>query len=214
MTKTLAMGRMAAVMVGTLAMAGCAGGNLGALGDILGGAMGGGGAQQGQILVEIQGVDTRQQVIGVVTEDGRRGNLVFDSNTTVVYRQQQYPVTALERGDVAAIRVQETQQGALYASHVEVRQSVQERSGQAAPGTGTTSTGTALYQEASGTVGTVDTQRGWFELRTTQGTYAATLPANPPAELVRSFNALRTGQNVRIEGVFLGNGRVELARIF
>ncbi|HEU0078166.1 MAG TPA: hypothetical protein VFQ76_10985, partial [Longimicrobiaceae bacterium] len=112
-----------------MALSGCAGTNLGALGDILGGAMGGAGGQpgQGQMVVEVQGVDTRQQVISVRTQQGQQGNVLFDQNTIVTYQNQQYPVTALERGDVVAMQVQQTQQGQPYVSRIDVQQSVQER---------------------------------------------------------------------------------------
>lgn len=212
---------LAAAAAAVVTLSGCAGTNLGQLGDILGGAMGGGmGGQQqnGQILAEVQNIDTRQGVIQLRTEQGQTGNVMFDQNTTLVYQNQQYPMTALERGDVAVFQLQQTQQGATYASHIEVRQSVQERTGQGTnTGTGTYGNGTGTYgntqrMEMYGTVGRVDYNQGWFELRTQNGTATVTLPYNAGDATTDYFRRLRTGQTVRIEGTNLGNGRVELYR--
>lgn len=212
---------LAAAAAAVVTLSGCAGTNLGQLGDILGGAMGGGmGGQQqnGQILAEVQNIDTRQGVIQLRTEQGQTGNVMFDQNTTLVYQNQQYPMTALERGDVAVFQLQQTQQGATYASHIEVRQSVQERTGQTTGNnTGTYGNGTGTYgntqrMEVYGTVGRVDYNQGWFELRTQNGTATVTLPYNAGDATTDYFRRLRTGQTVRIEGTNLGNGRVELYR--
>lgn len=201
---------LAAAAFAAVALSGCAGTNLGALGDILGGAMGGmggAGGQQGQLLVEVQGVDTRQQVIAVRTEQGQQGNVMFDQNTLVVYQNQQYPVTALERGDVVAMQVQQTQQGTPYVSRIDVQQSVQERTGQ--------STGGGMggqYQQMYGRVGQIDYNRGMFQLQTQQGTYVVEMPYNPGAATNDYFRRLRQGDTVRLEGTMVGNGRVQLYR--
>src|SRR5690606_28743389 len=134
------------------------------------GGGGGGGAQQGQVLVEVQGVDARQQAIQVRTEQGESGAVLFDENTVVIYQQQQYPVTALERGDVALMQLQQVDQNRLYTPRVDVQQSVQERTGQ-------TSSGNGLSQ-LSGEVGQIDQDRRTFELRTQQGVYTVILPEN------------------------------------
>lgn len=204
--------QLAAAAVTVVALSGCAGGNLGALGDILGGAMGGmGGAgqQQGQVVVEVQGVDTRQQVISVRTQEGQQGNVMFDQNTTVVYQNQQYPVTALERGDVVAMQLQQTQQGQTYVSQIVVQQSVQERTGQTTSGTGTYG---GQMQQVYGRVGQIDHTRGMFQVQTQQGTFVVSLPYNPGNATTDYFNRLRTGDTVRLEGTVTGNGRMELYR--
>jgi hypothetical protein len=203
---------LAAAAFTVMALSGCAGNNLGALGDILGGAMGGAGQQgqgQGQLVVEVQGVDTRQQFISVRTQQGEQGNVMFDQNTTVTYQNQQYPVTALERGDVVAMQVQQTQQGQMYVSRIDVQQSVQERTGQTNSGT---VGGTGQMQQLVGRVGQIDHNRGVFQLQTQQGTVVVSLPYNPGNATTDYFHRLRTGDNVRLEGTFTGNGRVELYR--
>lgn len=200
--------QVATAAVAVLTLSGCAGTNLGALGDVLGGAMGGGGQQNGQVLAEVQNVDTRQQVIQIRTEQGQSGNVRFDQNTQVIYQNQQYPVTALERGDVAYFQLQQTQQGATYATSITVQQSVQERTGSQ----GNSGTYGGQYQQLQGTVGRIDYNQGWFELRTQNGTATITLPYNAGDATTDYFRRLRTGQSVRLEGTNLGNGRVELYR--
>ena len=103
--------------------------NLGALGNILGslGGIGGAQQQQGQIEVEIRQVDVNAQRIHVRTRGGETGSVRFDNQTQVIYRQQRYPVTALEPGDIAVMQVQEIQGNELYASRIEVTQSVRGR---------------------------------------------------------------------------------------
>jgi hypothetical protein len=201
---------LAAAAFTVTALTGCAGTNLGQLGEILGGAMGGAGGagqQQGQVVVEVQGVDTRQQVIQVRTQDGQQGNVMFDQNTVVSYQNQQYPVTALERGDVVAMQLQQTQQGQTYVSQIVVQQSVQERTGQTSGG----SVG-GQYQQMYGRVGQVDVSRGMFQLQTQQGTYVVEMPYNPGAANDDYFRRLRQGDTVRLEGTMIGNGRVQLYR--
>lgn len=207
-------GRRGAVLALALASSACAGGNLGPLGDILAGAAGlpgsgGGQQQQGQVLAEIQGLDTGRQLIQVRTEDGRSGSLLYDQNTVVVYQQRQYEVANLERGDVVAIQVRQDRQGNAYASRIDVQQSVQERTGQTTGGVG----GDQL-QQFSGRVGQVDRQRGWFQLQSQYGGVTVTLPYNVSSTTMNQFNRLRSGDSVRLQGTQLGNGRVELYRFY
>jgi hypothetical protein len=110
--------------------AGCAGVNLGSIGNVLGGVLGsvaGVGEQPGQLVVEVQGVDARRQLIHVRTQHGETGAVMYDQNTVVVYQRQQYPVTALEPGDIAGMQVQEIDRNRLYTSRIDVQQSVRDR---------------------------------------------------------------------------------------
>jgi hypothetical protein len=190
-------------VLGTLS--GCAGAGLGTVGDVLGGVLGGGGAsqQQGQLMAEVQGVDARGGVINVRTDNGQTASVAYDRNTVVVYRQQQYPVDALERGDLVAMQVQQVDRNRLYASRVDVQQSVQERTG---AGNGST------FQQVSGRVAQIDHARGFFELQTQFGTYTVVMPGNAPAATAETFRRLRAGQNVRIEGTVQGTSRIDLYR--
>jgi ribosomal protein L14 len=209
---------MATAAVTVLTLTGCAGTNLGQIGEILGATMGGAGGQQqqgnGRVLAEVQNVDTRQRVIQLRTQEGQTGNVMFDQNTVVVYQNQQHPVTALERGDVAYFQLQQTQQGATYAARIDVQQSVQERNGQQTGGMqgGGTYGGQQQMVQLAGTVGRIDYNQGWFELRTQNGTATVRLPYNAGDAQADYFRRLRTGQTVRVEGTNAGNGQVELYR--
>lgn len=199
--------QMAAAAFAVATLSGCAGANLGALGDILGGAIGGQPGGASQVVAEVQGVDTRNQVIQIRTQQGQTGNVYFDQNTQVVYQNQQYPVTALERGDVVQIELQQTQQNQTYASRILVQQSAQDRGIQSG-NTGTTGQRVQL----SGRVGQVDYDRGSFQVQTQQGTYVVTLPYNAGAANADYFRRLRNGDTVRVEGALVANGRLELYR--
>jgi hypothetical protein len=213
------LGRRGVVLAAVLAASGCAGGGLGGLGglgDILAGAAGlpGSGQQgqgQGQVVAEVQGLDTQRRLIQVRTQNGQTGSLLYDQNTVVVYQQRQYQVSNLERGDVVAIQVQQTNQGSPYASRIDVQQSVQERGGQSTGGGG----GVGQVQQFTGRVGQVDRQRGMFQLQTSySGNVVVSLPYNPSSTVVNQFNRLRSGDSVRLEGSEIGNGRVELYRFY
>ena len=217
----LQLGRRVAVCALALSTAACAGGGLGTLGDILAGAAGGGGQQQrgqgGVVTVEVQGVDQQRQVIHVTTQQGQRGAIRYDQRTQVVYQQQQYPVTALERGDVVDMEIQQVSQNEYYVGRIQVRQSVQERTGQASPNTtgqvgGTTS---GQVQVFSGQVAQVDHQRNSLVLEIRQGVRAtAYVPGNVPRATMDEFHRLRVGDFVRFEGRAVNNQQVEVIRFY
>ena len=113
---------MLALGAALFATTGCS--NMGSLGNILGSVLGGQQQQQQQqIDAEIQAVDANRGVISVRTQDGQTGNIRVDSRTQVVYNNQGYPVTALERGDVVRIQLQQTQNNELYATRIDVMRS-------------------------------------------------------------------------------------------
>lgn len=194
-----------ALAVAAVSLSGCAGGNT--LGNVLGGVLGGGGGggQQQQVLVEVQGVDAQRQAIQVRTEQGESGVVLFDQNTVVVYQQQQYQVTALERGDVALVQLQQVDQNRLYTPRIDVQQSVQERTGQAAPGS-------SAQLQLSGRVGQIDHQRRSFELQTQQGIFTVFLPENAGAGTVEYYQRLSTGNSVSVEGTRTGADGLVLRR--
>lgn len=111
---------MLALGAALLVLSGC--GNLGSIGNILGSVLGQG-AQQQQMDAEVQQVDARDGRLYVRTQDGRSGVIRVDSRTQVVYNNQQYPVTALERGDVVRIQLQQTRNNELYATRIDVLRS-------------------------------------------------------------------------------------------
>lgn len=201
-------GRFTAVAAALMVPPGCAGNELGALGDILGGITNpaAGGAQQGEVLVEVQGVNAQQQAIQVRTDDGQTGAVLYDRNTVVIYRQEQYSPTALERGDIAVMQVQQIDDNRLYTPRIDVRQSVQERTGQV----GTSQFGG--FEQLSGQVLSVDDARGLFDLQTSDGTYTVFLSATPRPDDLKFFQLLERGERVSIEGMVVGPQRIDLRR--
>lgn len=185
-------------------LGGCAGG-LGALGDILAAP---GADGQSVVTVQVQEVrEPRQQII-VLTEQGQQGPVHYDQNTQVVYQNQQYPVQALERGDIVDMRVHEVQQG-YYTDLIQVRTPVQERtasSGSATP------TQPNVYR-VEGTIGTIDAGRSVFTLNMTQGgTVEIVLPAGASAADQERLRQYRSGDYVRVEIRALDQQRAELIR--
>jgi Cu/Ag efflux protein CusF len=175
------------------------------LGNILGGVLGGG-AQNNQVSGTVLGVDTRSQQIALQTTDGQQVNLAYDGQTQVVYQNQNYAVTNLERGDRVTVRIQQTQNGGYYTDLVQVDQSVTSSGG------GTTS---GNVQSIQGTVRQVDLQNGLFSLDTSNyGQIIVALPYNVSRTDQTRFQNLRAGDNVRLYGVFLNNQRVELRQFY
>src|SRR5205809_7068290 len=86
-----------------VSLAGCAG--TGGLGSILGGILGGGTGNQ--VSGSVQFVDTRNQQVTVTQSNGQQVALSYDNATNVVFNNQNYPITSLERGDQVTARVQQ-----------------------------------------------------------------------------------------------------------
>ncbi|MGI8619396.1 MAG: hypothetical protein ACR2L6_09965 [Gemmatimonadaceae bacterium] len=107
-----------ALAAGLMVSSGCS--NLGSVGDILGSVLGGQQRQQNQIEAEIQQVDASRGAVYVRTQDGQTGTIRVDNQTQVVFNNQRYPVTALERGDIVRIQVQQTRNNELYATRIDV----------------------------------------------------------------------------------------------
>jgi hypothetical protein len=191
---------------------------LGQVGNVLGGVLGGGGTGTGsanEVDGQIRYVDTNNQVIQVTTSSGQTGNVMFDNRTVVSYQNQQYSVTSLEQGDVVAMRVYQDQQGRLYTDQIVVQQDVRGGSSNGGYGNGGYNNGSVGtgFVRAEGTVGQVDVSRGLFQLRTSYGTtYTVSMPYSAAASDRDMFNRLRSGSYVSIEGNQVGQGQIQLTR--
>ncbi len=176
------------------------------LGSILGGAGGAGSPQGGgQLSGYVEGVDTRTQQIAIQTSGGQRVMLQFDNQTAVVYQNQNYPVTALERGDQVTARVQSTSGGAYYTDLIQVDQSASSSG---------SSSGSGNVQSLQGVVGQVDRANGQFRLDGSNASVIVALPYNVRQSDLNRFNNLRVGDQVRFYGVFVNNSRVELRQFY
>jgi exosome complex RNA-binding protein Csl4 len=178
------------------------------LGSILGGVGGAGGSpQSNQVSGYVEGVDTRRQQIAIPTSNGQRVMLSYDNPPAGVYQNQNYPVTALERGDQVTARVQSASNGAYYTDLVQVDQSV------SSSGSGT-GTGSGSVQSLQGTVGQIDRSNGMFRLDGNNSSVIVALPYNVRQSDVNTFQNLRVGDRVRLYGVFINNSRVELRQFY
>jgi len=195
-------GRGAAAVSTLLVLAACT--NTG-LGNVLGSVLGGGqGANQ--VSGYVQGVDTRSQYIALQSSNGQSVNLQYDNQTKVVYNNQSYPVTSLDRGDQVTARIQSTNNGSYYTDLVQVDQPVQGSNGSTASGN---------VQTIQGTVRGIDMQNGLFSLDVGTGTrVTVSMPYSPSRADMNRFQNLRQGDYVRIAGVYLNNSRVELRQFY
>src|SRR6478736_8753206 len=183
-------GRGAAAVSTLLVLAACT--NTG-LGNVLGSVLGGGqGASQ--VSGYVQGVDTRSQYIALQSSNGQSVNIQYDNQTRVVYNNQSFPVTSLDRGDQVTARIQSTNNG-YYTDLVQVDQPVQGSNGSASSGN---------VQTIQGTVRGIDSQNGLFSLDLGTGTrVTVSMPYSPSRTDMNRFQNLRSGDYVRIAGVYL-----------
>lgn len=173
----------------------------GGLGSILGGILGGGTGNQ--IIGSVQFVDTRNQQVTVTQSNGQQVALSYDNSTSVVFNNQNYPITSLERGDQVTARVQQLQNGGYYTDLIQVNQSVS--------GTG----GLGNQTSFEGTVRQVNVQSGWFTMDTNNsGRITVTIPYNARANDVTRFQSLRIGDYVRLYGSVVSSGQVQLAQFY
>lgn len=191
-------GAAAALMIVSLGACG------NSLGNVLGSVLGGGGAQSGQLAGTIRGVDSRSQQIAIQQSNGQTITVGYDSQTQVVYQNQNYSPTALENGDQVTARVQ-ANGNSYYTDYVQVDQSVR----------GTTGGSTSNLQSVQGTVRQIDRANGLFTVDVNNyNTLTVSLPYNLSSTDVNRFNNLRSGDVVRFYGTFLNNTRVELRQFY
>jgi hypothetical protein len=190
----------AALMLATLGACSQAG----TLGNVLGSVLGGGAGQQNQVSGIVAGVDTRSRQIGLQQSNGQTVAISYDNQTQVVYNNQSYPVTSLDRGDQVTARIQNANNGAYYTDLVQVDQPVQ--------GSSTTSGGNV--QTFQGTVRQIDYQNGLFAMDVGSTRVTVSMPYSPTRADNDRFQRLRSGDVVRIAAVPLNNTRMELRQFY
>ena len=196
-------GRGVAAMSTLVVLAACS--NTG-LGNVLGSVLGGAGQGASQVSGYVQGVDTRSQYIALQSSNGQSVNIQYDNQTKVVYNNQSYPVTSLDRGDQVTARIQSTNNGSYYTDLVQVDRPVQGSNGSTASGN---------VQTIQGTVRGIDMQNGLFSLDMGTGTrVTVSMPYSASRADQNRFQNLRQGDYVRIAGVYLNNTRVELRQFY
>lgn len=171
--------------------------------DVMDGVMLPASGSTSMVTGEIRSLDSRNGRMQVREQgNNRTQTLRYDSRTRVVHRQRQYPITALERGDVVRVRVSRDRSGSAWADHVEVRESVQERRAS-----------NARVERVDGTVRLVDTRRGLFTVEQSRNrTVTVYVPRNMSRDDARRFDRLRRGERVRADVRSVGGGVAELVR--
>jgi hypothetical protein len=186
-----------------IAASACSG--TGGLGSVLGSVLGGGAQQGGQASGYVQGVDTRSQQLYLQQSNGQTLTVGYDANTQVIYQNQRYNVTSLERGDQVTVRIQSTNNGAYYTDYVQVDQSVSSS-------VGSTSQGVQRFQ---GTVRQIDQNNGvlLMDLQNGGRLTVQLMPSLRRAD-IDHFRSLRVGDYVQFSGTYLSNSRAELQQFY
>ncbi|HEU5208389.1 MAG TPA: hypothetical protein VFU06_03175 [Longimicrobiales bacterium] len=76
--------------------------------------------QQGQVTGKLLELDELQQRIVLTTDDGRRGSVLYDSGTIVVYRQEHHPIDFLRAGDRVVVQTRQEGSGPVLAARIDV----------------------------------------------------------------------------------------------
>ena len=156
-----------------------------------------GGFGSSDVVGEVDYVDTRAREIEVRAGSGRMSVVRYDDKTQVVYRQRNYSVASLERGDYIAAQTQQDRDGRIYTDSITVRESVQDRGDKR---------GGNRLDRTEGRVEYVDQRRGTFELRDRRNR----LIIVSPRPVIDQFNRLRNDDYVRIEGRSVSSERFDL----
>jgi hypothetical protein len=166
----------------------------------------------GEIRAEITEVDPVHREIRVNWMDGGRRDIIpYDLNyTRVMYHGYNYPVEALQPGDLVAFVP--SPRAAPYIDTVRIQVPVQARvpgspyARAADPGS------VARARVVEGTVERIDYDRGVFAMRPRDGGRIVTiaLPYNARTADVDNFRRLRSGDYVRVEGEFVNADNVQL----
>ena len=160
---------------------------------------GGSGAVNNDVIGEVQAIDTRNREIEIRTDTGRRIVLRYDNDTQVIYRQRNYAVGNLERGDYVAARVAQDRDGRYSTSAITVKEATQDRAT------------IGRLERTEGRVESVDSRRGTFEIRDQRNRLVVVSVAfNAPRAVTDRFNRLRNGDYVRIEGRGVSADRFDL----
>jgi hypothetical protein len=177
--------------------------SMGGLGNVLGGVLGG--QSSNQLSGMVQGVDTRSQQIAVQQSNGQAVWVRYDANTQVVYQNQNYSPTSLERGDQVTASIQDNGNGGYYTNYVRVDQSVR----------GNGSAQSSAVQTFQGTVRQVDRGNGWFTVDDPSVGRLTVVLANGVSRTdVDRFNGLRAGDYVRLYGYRSSGSQVQLRQFY
>jgi hypothetical protein len=166
---------------------------------------------------QVWAIDSRRGRIQLRSDRGRTNTIKLDRATRIVYRRRNYPVDALERGDLVRIWVEVGPGGDAWADRVEVRQSVRERYGDRYDGNGRDRSDDRERQRVErieGRVGVVNLRDGYFTID--QG-FNRSVDVYFHDEIdrdeYRRVERLRRGARIQAEVRPLSGNDVELVRL-
>jgi arginine repressor len=149
-----------------------------------------------EFIATVEELDHSRRELYLRTQGGQSQIVTYTNRTQVAIDGKEISASELGDGDIIQVRMHGTADGRVVADSIRVRERGDRRS------------------TIEGTVERVVSDRRMIELRTSSG--AATivyLPENSPEIVEDEFSRLRSGDSVRLEGIFFGANRVELTRI-
>jgi len=162
---------------------------------------------QDEIVATVERINTESRQISLRPNDGRTRVVGYSTDTRVMYRGREYPVSQLEAGDVVAMQLRQDSRGNSYTDLIRVQESIQDRDQRR----GDTSRSSTGIQTVDGMVEQIDFQRNSFEMRDqSRERVLVSLPDNARRSDVDRFRGLRSGDYVIVEGRFLDRERFEL----
>ena len=162
---------------------------------------------QDEFVAEVERLDTAAREIHLRPNNSRTRVVGYSDAARVLSRGREYPITQLEAGDVVAMQLKQDSRGNSYTDLVRVQESVRDRD----QSRGGSPRPTSGNQTVDGRVEQVDFQRNSFEMRDqSRERVFVSIPNNARRSDVDRFNALRSGDYVRVEGRFLDRDRFEL----
>jgi len=160
-----------------------------------------------EFVATVERVNTGAREINLRPNDGRARVVGYSTDTRVMYRGREYPVSQLEAGDIVAMQLRQDSRGNSYTDLIRVQESIRDRD-QSRGDTYRPATG---IQTVDGRVEQIDVQRYSFEMRDqSRERVLVSLPDNARRSDIDRFRALRSGDYVRVEGRFLDRERFEL----
>lgn len=166
----------------------------------------------GEVRAEVTEIDPVHRELRVIWMDGGRRDIIpYDLNyTRVMFHTYDYPVDALQPGDIVAFVP--SPRAAPYIDTLRIQVPVQARVPGSPYARATVPGGVARARMVDGTVERIDYDRGVFDVRPRDGSHIVTiaLPYDARRDDVDNFRRLRRGDYVRVEGEFINADNVQL----
>ena len=149
-----------------------------------------------EFIGRVQELDHSRRELYIRTEGGLSQVVTYTNGTRVAADGKEISTSELARGDVIEVRMRGTADGRAVADSILVRERGDRNT------------------TIEGTVERVLSDRRVIELRTASGALTTVyVPQDSPEAIENEFKQLRSGDFVRLQGIFLGENRFELTRV-